>query len=227
MADVFISYNSNDAASADFLLKTLESMYLTCWMAPRDIPAGVNFADVIPTAMRSARAFLVLVSKNSLESAQVLNELTFASSIKIPRFCVQLDDTPLNNSFQYHIPTANRFQGAGRLTAVSSEIVFRIHEELSKGRKEPTVSEKEAHLRKVAPLVWYLIVTGAAVILIVIGCLGLQLGLTGLDAFWRYVGYIILLALSAALVVRTPLFREESAFYQAFLKLCRFIDRLP
>lgn len=233
MADVFISYSSKDAASANYLLKTLESMYLTCWMAPRDIPAGDNFADVIPAAMRSSKVFLVLVSRNSQNSPQVLNELTFASTIKIPRFSVQLDDLPLTNSFQYHIPAANRFNGAGRLAAASSEIVSRLHQEIRKGQPEPLESPEEAHqrneahLRKVAPQTWCLLVAGAAVILIVIGCLALMLKLFDLADFRRYLTYVIILGIVMAMLVRTSLFQEESAFYQAFLKLLRLINRLP
>lgn len=227
MPYVFISYSTKDAASAEYLLNSLESMYIKCWMASRDIPKGDNFAEKIPAAMREAKLVLVLVSRNSLESPQVLNEMTFASSIGITRIAVLLDDAPLSNSFVYHIPEKNRYQGNGRLVAVADELGNRIHEELSRWYKDPTVSEQEAHTRKVAPMIWLMLLVGVAVILIGSGIIMLDLGFISTTAFRRYSIGVVLILLALSAVPKTPLFRENASFYRKFLKLLELIERLP
>lgn len=219
MADVFISYSSKDSASAEYLLNILESMYISCWMAPRDITKGDNYADLIPSAIRNASIFLILVSQNSQESVQVQNELNFATHTGLPIVAVLLDDSPLSNAFQYHISRKNRFEGKDRLTAVSSELVDWIHTELMKLSNEKQKRQEETDIRTVAPMVWLLLVAGCAAVFICICCVCLNLQTITLDHFLRSISTILILALLAAALIRTPLFYENSTFFHTFLRL--------
>ena len=133
MHDVFISYSSADRRDAEFLRDFLESRYIPCWMAPRDIPAGENYAAIIPQAIRKARFFLILVSQNSTQSEQVANELNIAATDKRCIIACHLDNQPLSEMsdvFRYHLGTKQWIDGYQRQGEAASEIVkyIRVHE---------------------------------------------------------------------------------------------------
>lgn len=227
MADVFISYSSKDAASAEYLLKTLESMYLTCWMAPRDIPKAENFADMIPSAIRNAKAFLILVSQDSQDSPQVLNELTFASHVGLPRIAICLDRTAFNNSFNYHIAIENRYEGFGRLAAASSEVVKRIHLEIEKQQRDKEARQQKKDMTMVIPMVWILSIAACAAILVCVCSICLLLNVITLPAFLQATSTIGVLAILAASLVQTSLFNANNTFYKKFVMLIELLTRKP
>ena len=45
--DVFISYSSVDRTAADTVCSILEQNGIGCWIAPRDITPGLDFAEAI------------------------------------------------------------------------------------------------------------------------------------------------------------------------------------
>lgn len=219
MADVFISYSSKDSESAEYVLKTLESMFISCWMAPRDIPKGGNFADAIPSAIRSAGIFLILVSRNSQESPQVRNELSFATHCKLPIASLMLDSEPLNDNFQYHISQANQFDAKSRLVAAVSDLVSWAHEELKRQAEAQHRPEVIAEIHTVVPLAWYLFLTVLWAIPICLCCILTKLQILALDELLKAIFAITILALAGAVLTRTPLFREDAAFYKLLVRI--------
>lgn len=77
---VFISYSTKDF----FAVKTIRDKLIRnnskCWMAPFDIPAGTNYAYIIELAIKNARKFVLMLSKHSVQSIWVCNELLRAVS---------------------------------------------------------------------------------------------------------------------------------------------------
>ena len=65
--DVFISYNSTDKYIADAVCHYLEAKRLRCFIAPRDIVTS-DWAGSITAAIENAKAFVVVVSENSILS---------------------------------------------------------------------------------------------------------------------------------------------------------------
>ena len=49
--DVFISYSSQDMEAAQAICHVLEQNEIRCWMAPRNIPPGSDYGDVIDEAI--------------------------------------------------------------------------------------------------------------------------------------------------------------------------------
>ena len=45
--DVFIRYSSIDKTAADIVCSILEQNGVSCWIAPRDITPGLDFAEAI------------------------------------------------------------------------------------------------------------------------------------------------------------------------------------
>jgi len=76
--DVFISYSNKDKTIADAVCSKLEDQSIRCWMAPRDVPPGANFAGAIMQAIGEAHVFVLIWSANTNTSEHILNELNQA-----------------------------------------------------------------------------------------------------------------------------------------------------
>jgi hypothetical protein len=82
MADIFISYASEDRSRAEILAKTLEDQGWSVWW-DKTIPPGKTFDQVIQEAIESARCVVVLWSKKSINSDWVKEEANIGNERKI------------------------------------------------------------------------------------------------------------------------------------------------
>jgi hypothetical protein len=99
--DVFISYSHNDLSYAEAVCRGLEKRGLKCWMAPRDIPAGDNFANAIVNGLNTARAFVLIFSSSSNKSEHVAKEVNLATGR--PIFYLRTEDTRPTPPLQYFL----------------------------------------------------------------------------------------------------------------------------
>lgn len=76
----FISYSSIDNPQAEMLKNLLEERGKNVWMAPEGIPSGLDYACVIPAALRVTSHCLALLSHNSARSKWVRREIAKAIS---------------------------------------------------------------------------------------------------------------------------------------------------
>lgn len=82
--EVFISYSTGDASTADRLCEFIEGQGISCWIAPRDIPGGSKWPAAIVKAIQGARAMVILISAHSSTSQQVSREIEIADDRRIP-----------------------------------------------------------------------------------------------------------------------------------------------
>ncbi len=75
---VFVSCSTKDRSGALQIRKLLESAGIKCWMAPRDIPPGSNYAYVIERAISNCALFLLLLTRDSVQSVWVNKEVLYA-----------------------------------------------------------------------------------------------------------------------------------------------------
>ncbi len=73
--DVFLSYSSEDKTVADAVCAGLESQGIRCWIAPRDVGPGKDWAATIVDAIQDCRIFVIILSSGSNKSSQVLREV--------------------------------------------------------------------------------------------------------------------------------------------------------
>jgi len=78
MADVFISYSSNNRDHAEALAKALSDVGLSVWW-DREIVTGQAFGSAIERELDAARSVVVLWSRDSVESEWVKNEAASAA----------------------------------------------------------------------------------------------------------------------------------------------------
>ena len=101
-----MSHASKDVAIADDLVRQLETAGIPCWIAPRDIPAGSDYATEITRAIRAARATLFVYSIDSNDSAHCLREIELAIKHGVEVIPVRLDSAPMRDGLEYRLSTA-------------------------------------------------------------------------------------------------------------------------
>lgn len=101
---VFISYASPDRNVADNLCAKLETRGIRVWYAPRNVVD--DYATAIANAISEATHFVVILSRNSMASQHVLNEIDLAfqglpSRIKFKP--LRIDDQAFAPAFNYYL----------------------------------------------------------------------------------------------------------------------------
>lgn len=101
--DVFISYSSNDKPTADAACAALEGAGIRCWMAPRDILPGRDYAESIINAIEAARVFVLILSRSANASPQIKREVERAVSKGLPIIPVRIEDVMPSRTLEYFI----------------------------------------------------------------------------------------------------------------------------
>lgn len=76
----FVSYSSKNIRQAKTLKRLLQDKKIHVWIAPDCIPQGSEYILVIPTALKLAKTFVLLLTPDSAKSKWVRRELTTAIS---------------------------------------------------------------------------------------------------------------------------------------------------
>lgn len=101
--DVFISYSVNDydTNAAELICATLENKHIPCWIGPRNVPIGSNYADCITQAIGQSKAMLLVFSERSDASKHVAREVDAASHLRIPLLAIRIADVAPANRAKY------------------------------------------------------------------------------------------------------------------------------
>ncbi len=76
--DVFISYQHDDQATAKRVCAALEQARISCWIAPRDIRPGQEWATGIVEGVSRCHTLVVILSASTKASRQISRELELA-----------------------------------------------------------------------------------------------------------------------------------------------------
>lgn len=94
--EVFISYSSKNKNAADAICHLLEENGIKCWIAPRDIPAGSEYGDLIDIAIKDANVFVIVFSRPASVSQWVKGELNIAFNEQKIIIPFKIDSTPFS-----------------------------------------------------------------------------------------------------------------------------------
>ena len=100
---VFVSHAVEDVEVATAVVRTLESQGIRCWIAPRDILPGRDWADVIAEATDACRGMVLVYSRHSNASAHVRREVeraVGAGGFLIP---FRIEDVPMSRALAYFL----------------------------------------------------------------------------------------------------------------------------
>jgi len=111
--DVFVSYSSQDQVIADKLITSFNEHGIKTWIATENINAG-SYAKQIVSGIRNSSVFVVIISKNSIESQHVLNEIDQAfkrlgDGMKIMPLII--DDAEMSDECSYYLARQESFYG--------------------------------------------------------------------------------------------------------------------
>src|SRR6202040_1164242 len=122
--DVFVSYASQDASVANAIVAALERNGLKCWIAPRDVPPGTLYADVIIRAINGTKVLVLVLSENSVSSPHVGKEIERASAKRRPIIALRTDAKPLTPALEYFLSESQWIDvGTGGPEAAESKLV--------------------------------------------------------------------------------------------------------
>jgi eukaryotic-like serine/threonine-protein kinase len=101
--DVFVSHASEDHAIAGQVCDLLEQRGLRCWIAPRDVGAGVEWDEAILDAIEKSRAYLLILSAQANKSSFVKNELNRAFSSGKSIVTLRIEDVLPGRSLELYL----------------------------------------------------------------------------------------------------------------------------
>ncbi|MBP3610000.1 MAG: toll/interleukin-1 receptor domain-containing protein [Lachnospiraceae bacterium] len=100
---IFISHSSKDASTAQELCTLLETNGSTCFLAPRDIRPGCEYASELMDGIDRSDVLLLLLSRNAIASPHVLREVERAVSKSVSILVYKLENVELSKSFEYFL----------------------------------------------------------------------------------------------------------------------------
>ena len=100
---VFISYSTHNKDIAFEMCDYLEEAGTACWIAPRNVVAGANYAGQIVSAIRSRDAFVLIASNAINESGHVSNEVSLAFDAKKDIIPFKIEETEFSDEYLYFL----------------------------------------------------------------------------------------------------------------------------
>jgi hypothetical protein len=101
--DVFISYSSKDAITANAACATLESAGIRCWIAPRDIRPGLEYGGAIIEGIDACRVMVLVFSSNANASQQVHREIERAVSKGLTIIPFRIEGIAPTKAMEYYL----------------------------------------------------------------------------------------------------------------------------
>ena len=143
---VFISYSHENRVVADGVCHYLEENGIRCWMAPRDIPVGRDYGDLIDEAICGCSAAVLVFSTPASLSPWVRGEINLAFTEGKPILPFRIDETQVKGAFRVMLNQMHWIdafpQYADRLPDLVSSLKGLLHQD-----------EKVADKASVAPSV--------------------------------------------------------------------------
>ena len=98
---VFISYATQNKTRAKRLVEAFKENNISYWIGPYSVKKGQDFAKEIVWAIKTCECFVVLLSKESMQSAHVKKEVEFAIKYHKKIIPVKLYDLELTDVYDY------------------------------------------------------------------------------------------------------------------------------
>jgi ABC-type amino acid transport substrate-binding protein len=105
--EVFISYCSEDKAVADAVCAGLEAGKARCWIAPRDVAPGENWAGSIIRGITEAKVMVVIFSAHTNRSRHVMNEIERAVSHGVTIIPFRIEAVPPSEDLELFISSCH------------------------------------------------------------------------------------------------------------------------
>ncbi len=164
---IFISHSSKDAESAEKVCTLLEHAGHQCFIAPRDIRSGREYAEELMLGIERSDALVVILSKHSNTSPHVLREVEHAASKSIPILVYKMEEVVLTKSMEYFLMT---HQWVNQKVDTDFHVILDCVEALQSGREALLPESNTKQQRKnMQSIKRGILVAAAAILVIAIG----------------------------------------------------------
>jgi len=198
--DAFISYANQDKPAADAACAKLEAEGIRCWIAPRDVPPGAQWAAAIVDAIDHCRAMVLIFSSSANGSKQIHREVQRAFEREVPVVPFRIENVAPEQALAYYMgpvhwldaltpPLEQHLQKlVASLKPFAQTKAFGERDNEKRGSQE-TEADKSAETdrswrpepRKPWQPSRWLVVTACVVGAVLVGSVGVWLG----EAYWR------------------------------------------
>ena len=190
---VFVSYATEDAKTASCVCALLEADGIQCWIAPRDVKAGTDYAAAIMDAIRNAQLVVLVFSTHSNASPYALREIERSVAYGRPVLALRIDRADPTSSLEYYLH--HWIEAPEGVESKRTQIISAVREQLARpptaatstGRGavpaprppvslQPSAGKAAAKARSWYQRTW--VIALAAIVVVAAAGLGLGLGLT-------------------------------------------------
>src|SRR5215472_204077 len=109
---IFICHSTRDQTVANEVCGCLEAGGIRCWIAPRDVAPGAEWAKEIVTAIDNCAVFLLVFTASANSSHQVVREVERAARREKIIINYRLDNVACSESLDYYLSIHQWFEGA-------------------------------------------------------------------------------------------------------------------
>src|ERR1700733_9852973 len=109
--DVFICHSAKDKTTADAVCAMLESNGIRCWIAPRDVTAGMEWSECIIDAIEECRVMVLVFTTNANESPQIRREVERAVNRGVAILPLRIEDILPGRALEYFIGNVHWLDG--------------------------------------------------------------------------------------------------------------------
>jgi tetratricopeptide (TPR) repeat protein len=151
--DVFISYSTRNKLIADAMKQYLQSKGIRCWKAPDDIVHGESWAAAIPRAIKSSQIMVLIWTIDSMNSRQVVNELTLADRAMKMIIPFRAEDIQPENEFEYYLAKTHWLDAFGPKNDEGFELLSeRVLRNLDERARPSANDEIDADVASIDPV---------------------------------------------------------------------------
>ena len=139
--DVFISHSSADSKLASAMCDYLEQKGVRCWIAPRDVQGGTEYAEAIIMGIRNCKIMVVLFNKNANDSIYVKNEVERAFNYKSILIPFKVDQTTLSATLELFLGSVHSLDATKGSPEDHFDLLYKNCERVLE-KKERVIEEK-------------------------------------------------------------------------------------
>lgn len=114
---VFVSYATSEKDVAESICEYLENNGVPCWIAPRNVVPGGNYASQIVGAIRECAALVLVASKNTNASGHVSNEVSIAFDNKKVIIPFKIENFTFSDEYLYFLGRKNWIEAHSNMQA--------------------------------------------------------------------------------------------------------------
>ena len=123
-ADVFISYSSNDQDRVVKIAEKLRSAGVSIWLDESGIGAATLWSKEIAGAIKGCKVLVLMVTPNSVQSKNVVKEVSLAAEQNKQILPVILEPTQIPEALEYHLAGIQHLDVNGMSASESAEEIL-------------------------------------------------------------------------------------------------------